>query len=571
MTERRLFLDGIPDDFNPSKDLVLSASCFVGREHIWPEWENCSFYDPLESPEIKWRDWMRTRILANRLCRSMGAELNLRHGTDYGERYWRELLLLWLLLLIQGAWLRYLQINDAIERWSALDLTVPVASDVGDWIYRDDLDFYHNGPRNRDYDLWLGTCLLQTRAPPNWKLVPTREVGYRCKVRIGNSASSGSFLRRLIARMFRRRAFYNLQGGGKLEFLLSAIAPVLTLREQQLGPTVDQTSEARRYDPFPDDFLLLVDMLTTRTMPETLAGNYLQYDREAASLSYKRGRLFVSGASKYVPENRFMTAHALERGERVIRYQHGSSYGSSHIMIAHEMEYYDHGFISWGWRSDGRIPRPATPLPAPTLSNGWKPHRRQSDDIIFVGTNIELGPYPFKPSPNPRGFLEYRNRKIEFFNHLTPAARQNLRYRPYANADSDLDDLGHLQRAIGQIPLVTGLLKPALLGCALAVIDHPGTAVYQALAANVPTILVWDKSAWHRNSYGSEQLALLEDSGIFVADPAMAAQKINGMYGQIEEWWLSDQTQSARQKWCNNNALSQRTWWYTWLREFVRG
>lgn len=567
MTGRRLFLDAVPDDFDPVNDLVLGPSCFIGKEHIWPKWDRQPYHDPLEDPDVQWRDWMRTRILANRLCRSMGGEFNLRHGTEYGHRYWRELTVLWLLLLIQSTWLRYLQVNAAIDRWGDDALTVPTAGQSTGWLFSDDLDFFHNGPKNPDYDLWICSLILQSRTPQSWSLIPGRDVGYRA----GNPPPPRrpSFKHRLASLFIRRRAIFNLTDSGAAEWMLSLLVPFLPRRRQKLSPLVDESGEAASVAPFPDVFLELIDRLIAETMPETLAGNFSEFDRRARKLPYKAGRLFVSGASKYVPATRFMTAHALENGERVVRYQHGSGYGSAHIMIGHEIEYYDNGFISWGWRQDDRAPGEATPLPSPSLARIADQHARVVDDIIFVGTNIELGPYPFKPSPQSAGVLRYRHRKIELINTLAPSMRACLRYRPYVNTESDLDDLDYVARETGPIPVVTGALDPVLLGCALAIIDHPGTPMYRTLVANVPTILVWDPAAWPMHLRGRSELDGLEKAGIFIRDPVEAARKINELDGKIDQWWSSDTVQAARRAWCAENAIVGKNWIGAWVRSLV--
>ena len=567
MTGRRLFLHAVPDDFDPENDLVLGPSCFVGSEHVWPEWDRQPYYDPVEDPDIQWQDWMRTRILANRMCRTMGNEFNLRHDTNYGNRYWRELIVLWLLLLIQSAWLRYLQINAAIDRWGDEPLTVPTAGQGTGWQFSDDLDFFHNGPKNPDYDLWICSLILRSRTPQSWTLVPGRDVGYRAgkpPVR-----SRVSLKKRLVSLFIRRRAIYNLTDAGAAEWVLSLIVPFLPRRPQTLPALVDKEAESGSIAPFPDDFLELIDRLIVETMPATLTESFADFDREAAALPYKAGRLFVSGASKYVPRTRFMTAHALEEGERVMRYQHGAFYGSAHIMIGHEIEYYDNGFVSWGWREDDRFPGQATPLPSPSLARIADLHECRADDIVFVGTNIELGPYPFKPSPQARGFLDYRRRKIMLINALAPCAREKLKYRPYMNTGSDLEDLTYVERETGQIPEVKGNLDPALFACELVIVDHPSSVMYRSFAANVPTILTWDPKAWPTHARGRGELDRLEEAGIFVSDPIEAAEKINALDGKIAQWWSSDTVQAARQAWCAENAIVSKNWFRTWVRSLA--
>lgn len=566
MPDRRLFLDTVPDDFDPKNDLALSPSCFVGREHIWPDWDLSPFEDPLTDPDRQWRDWVGTRILANRLCRGLSTELNRVHGTDYGYRYWRELTILWLLLLIQSAWLRYLQIDRAIEKWGQEPFVVPVSGQVGEWVFSDDLDFFHNGPKNKDYELWVATLILKSRAPEKWRLTLDRDVSYQSSESQYDTIAAKSAGRKLVERIVPRRAVFNLTGAGRTEWFLSALVPFLPKRPQILPATIDEVCESEYAEIFPDEFLDIVNILIERTKPKTLGEDFEKFDRQAAELSYRSGRVFVSGGSKYVVPTRFQTAHALESGERVYRYQHGAFYGLAHIMIGHEIEFYDHGFVSWGWREDSRVAKPAVALPAPQLARMRDKRSRTNDDIIFVGTNMELGPYPFKPSPQQSRVLEYRRRKIRFINSLPAPCRENLKYRQYVNAESDISDLEFVEKFTGPIPEIIGPLNPPLFSCAIAVIDHPSSVMYHSFAANIPTLLTWDRKAWPEHQRGTEQYDLLADAGILVESPEEAAEKIDRISNDIDRWWRSGEVQATRLKWCDGNAIFEKNWFVRWVR-----
>ena len=567
MTTPRLILDTVPDDFDPERDIALGPWCFIGREEVCSGWDRLPFGEVLDDDEVLWRDWMRTRILANRLCRTLGDDLNARHGTGYGHRYWREMTMLWLLLLIQSAWLRYRQAEQAIAEHGDTPLTVAVADELTGWQFRDDLDFFHNGPKNPDFVLWIFTLLLQDRAPEAWTLVPSRAVGYRPAAPAATPPPPLSA--RLAASVMKRRAVYNLTGTRRSEWLLSMLVPFMPRRPQRFPLLADEDPAAADVPPFPDDFVRLVDTLIPATMPDTLGRDFAQHDADAAALPYRPGRLFVSGASKYVPKTRFMTAHALENGERVMRYQHGAYYGSAHIMIGHEIEYYDHGFISWGWTDDGRALRAAVPLPVPMFSSVADRHAAVNADIIFVGTNMELGPYPFKPTPQMCGTLEYRRWKVRLIGALSDASRARLKYRPYVNTDSDICDLDYVAAAVGPLPAVTGNLDTHLLRCALAVIDHPGSPMFKSMVANVPTVLFWNPAEWPMHERGRQQLALLEEAGIFHPDPERAAKKIDALGDGVGEWWSSAPVQNARRAWCRGNAVAQRHWFGTWVRSLA--
>ena len=57
---------------------------------------------------------------------------------------------------------------------------------------------------------------------------------------------------------------------------------------------------------------------------------------------------------------------------------------------------------------------------------------------------------------------------------------------------SSLEDAPWLLRRFPEVQRCTGPLEPHMLGCRLLVLDHAGTTLAQALAANIPLLLYWD-------------------------------------------------------------------------------
>src|SRR5262249_25658745 len=155
--------------------------------------------------------------------------------------------------------------------------------------------------------------------------------------------------------------------------------------------------------------------------------------------------------------------------------------------------------------------------------------------------------------------LDYRRWKCRFVDMLNADARKNLLYRPYFS-DLTFDDAMWMRRHYPHLRLVEGPLEQALFACKLVVLDHPGTTLAVALAANVPTVAFWDREKWLLARQAKPLFAELERVGILCSDPESAATQVNTIWPDVEEWWREPGRQKARRAWCRQFAWAER-WW----------
>ena len=107
-----------------------------------------------------------------------------------------------------------------------------------------------------------------------------------------------------------------------------------------------------------------------------------------------------------------------------------------------------------------------------------------------------------------------------------------------------------------------------MMKCRLLVLDHPGTTLNIAMAANVPTVCFWRKEFFPLADQARPFFSLLEDAGILIHDPVGAAEKINALYEDIESWWNDAKRQLARNRWINEYACVNKYWRLEWVKFF---
>jgi putative transferase (TIGR04331 family) len=173
-----------------------------------------------------------------------------------------------------------------------------------------------------------------------------------------------------------------------------------------------------------------------------------------------------------------------------------------------------------------------------------------------VGNGMELFPHRLDSRPNPSQFLEYRRMKARFLSALSSEVITHVSYRPYFDVPAALSDWLWVQARFPKLARCTGRLEAAMLACRLLVLDHHGTTLNLAFAANTPLVLYWDPRAWELCPEGDALLALLHGAGIWHPTPEEAAAAVERMWPDVRGYWQSARVQSARLRWCEQFALS---------------
>ncbi|MDD5428996.1 MAG: hypothetical protein PHI58_07190, partial [Candidatus Omnitrophica bacterium] len=209
------------------------------------------------------------------------------------------------------------------------------------------------------------------------------------------------------------------------------------------------------------------------------------------------------------------------------------------------------------------------PLPSPYLSKVANRYKKGSDDLILVGTRVHMFLYRFDSLPQPAEQLDYLKQKVLFVKRLNKDAAEYLRYRPYFEISSNGAERPYINKNLPDLKLCTGSLgsfHSKIMKCRLLILDHPGTTLNVALAANIPTICYWNKRAWAMCEQSIPYFDALEKAGIIFGDGSSAADKVNEIWDDVLGWWNLPGNQKARQAWCGRYAMASRTWRRDWMK-----
>jgi putative transferase (TIGR04331 family) len=89
------------------------------------------------------------------------------------------------------------------------------------------------------------------------------------------------------------------------------------------------------------------------------------------------------------------------------------------------------------------------------------------------------------------------------------------------------------------------------------------------MALNIPTVILHLPLHNFFRDCVVKDIEILVNANILFTDPAAAANHINKYYSNIDEWWLSESTQTAVKVFVDKYAYSDKNWKLVWLNNFL--
>jgi putative transferase (TIGR04331 family) len=205
------------------------------------------------------------------------------------------------------------------------------------------------------------------------------------------------------------------------------------------------------------------------------------------------------------------------------------------------------------------------PLPSPYTSKVANRHRRANDAIIYVGAASFFSQQRIFAHPRGAKALRYVGLTCDFLANLDSPVRQDVLIRPYGRSAVSIDFAEIVRRDYPDMPILNGDLHAALLQCRLAVLLGYSTTLNLTLAANTPTLIIWQRDFLAPREDARPYFDEMEACGMLHFDAAAAARHINHIADNVEQWWRGADVQRARTRWVERFARTDRFWWWQWM------
>jgi len=555
---RRILLSTIPDDFNKEKDILMGPWCFYGKEHIYSNWESLKFEDdPFKNIDEIAHHAKITTDFANAYINKLSNMLNQTNNTNHSVKFWRLITFPWLLTLIQTTWERQCRVNNFIKKYKDMPIELNLLKNNISWRFSDTADFINNGILNPVYNEWLFSRLLESKIPPIWK-IKWEEKSFS-KARI---VSRERKLKHKLLEFYSNHILSStVYGIGRIEAIFWE--SLLYLKSLLKSEYSEEISE--KYNNVDLKWNLNWEDLVSTTLPE-LFRDIKRFEKK--NNSKKTNRLFMVGPVLWYNEKiKFKLAYHVENGGKIIVSQHGGNYGNAKVYpFPSEIEYKHFTFFSWGWNKQENYFGNIIALPSPYMSKFNNKHKKKNDKLVLIGTRAHLFSYRLDSVPQPLEQIYYRNAKRKFLLRLRENIFNSTLYRPYFNDIGSLKDQSYFEELFPNMGILKGNLHKQILKCKLIVLDHPGTTLNFAIAANIPIIGFWNGKAWAMCRQAEPFFSNLKKAGILWETGHQAAQKVNEIWDNVDEWWNQPKIQKARKEWAWNYTRTSKHWRRDWIK-----
>lgn len=511
--------------------------------------------------------------------------LNTIHSTNYDLTYWRILI---------GPWLRYF-IDALFDRYECVKRAKSVGSITTSTIYPYDLDdvcpanfdeFWNDFTTDEWNEIVFSECLLDLeiplalsadnltrRKPAKRKDATSLEILKAQLKKLANLYSK--LLGRLQSGPVIVRAYVSQEKVIKLHFRLKKLPYFFNLN---VGfPPINKDRSLREkltnVTLSSERFECLLTRLIPSFIPKSYVEDFLKL-RENALNTLPKNPTSIFTANAYQADEMFKVwaAENVSDGVPLIIGQHGGTFGMASVNQSeeHQLKIADK-WLSWGWDCMGRDN--IVKLSSFQLSGRTRIKPSKNGDILHVLSSIPRYFYQHFSVPVAGQFLLYIKNQINFLDRLEANFLDTISIRLDSSNESRGWDIPKALDVAGYskyIDLSNERIPSLLSRSRLCICTHNATVFLECLVINFPTIIFWDPSHHEIRSDAIPFFDLLLEAGILFYTPEEAAKKVNTVAHNVDEWWFSDQVQTARKKFCEQYALSSDDWAHEWG-EFLLG
>ena len=154
---------------------------------------------------------------------------------------------------------------------------------------------------------------------------------------------------------------------------------------------------------------------------------------------------------------------------------------------------------------------------------------------------------------------KYFKEQYDFYDKLLPKIKKQFKVRIYSKGDYQWKQE---ERWIERFPHINidrgkNCLSDTISNSRLIISTYNGSTYQETLSANIPTIIFWNKKLFEIPSSAKNDFKRLEEVGIFHTNPSSAAEFLNQIWDEIENWWHSKNLQLCRKEFCKKYCDSE--------------
>jgi len=529
------------------------------------------------------------------LLTNLTVYLNAIHNVKYSQRYWRIIIGPWLMHYIQPLYDKYVCLKNAFEQYPNLET---LCLSERSYITPIDLQSFKFLSANDPYNLQLYSELIKlmgyTMPEQDYavNIVTTRVVH-------GQGQSKFAYLKNMMKDALRKLTPFSNRIGGRLSSKLMGQMSIRTLdslkiclksglRVWPIFPielNISQLSinhKLRRglldicKNDISDPFLKIIIQTLPCNFPIAYMEGHSTIRKYVSKCFVHSTRAIIDACGWFLNEPfKVLAAEKAETGSLLVHAQHGGleGIGKIHPGEPHEISVADY-FFSWGWEKQGCDK--VKPMPNARISRLKQKETDQKysveGPILHISSVFPRYLQFFQTVPIGPQVLRYLDEQFSFIKNLSPKIRQMLIIRPYPFREYGWKQCQRFRELFpdNTIDYSTRPIHEKFKMYRLVICSDLQTTFLEAMAYNIPTLLIISSELWAIREEAIPYFQELERVGILLYKPKEAVVKVEEVFDDLAAWWSSTEVQSIREKFVNNYAFGSKNWLKIWVDELVR-
>jgi len=160
---------------------------------------------------------------------------------------------------------------------------------------------------------------------------------------------------------------------------------------------------------------------------------------------------------------------------------------------------------------------------------------------------------------------------MAFIKDSSEEVKKNIKIRTYSKdynwcISDRISDYDALKLVDNDSNLAKGF-RERLKGCRLCVATYNATIFLETFTFNYPTLIFFDLKYWELNPNAKKYFDKLEQVGILHYSVKSLNIKLNQIYLDPMDWWLSLEVQAAKDYFCGQFANTSNAFVQSWNKE----
>lgn len=162
-------------------------------------------------------------------------------------------------------------------------------------------------------------------------------------------------------------------------------------------------------------------------------------------------------------------------------------------------------------------------------------------------------------------YIKYFNDQKEFVKRLSYNSKKNLTIRLHGeHKNLNWSDIERWSEFDSTLKVENGEkdIKSLISENRLAIHSYDSTGLTETLSKNIPCLAFWQNKMCHVIKSALPYYQSLVDAGVIHLTPKSAADKVNEIWNDVDNWWNQADVQEARKQFCdryaktNNNPIT---------------